>query len=64
MEWFGQQSDSQDTWVFAWTSFIWKSLPGTHAATHALRVPYQWLGAEQYSYTVSRGHSRKLLASA
>lgn len=46
MEWFEQQSESQDTWVFAWTSFIWRSLLGTRAATRALSVPYGCLLAE------------------
>lgn len=46
MEWFEQQSESQDTWVFAWTSFIWRSLLGTRAATRALSVPYGCLLVE------------------
>lgn len=33
MEWFEQLSGSQKIWEFAWTSFIWKSLPGTRAVT-------------------------------
>lgn len=37
-EWFEQQSESRDTWVFAWASFIWRSLHETCAATPALRV--------------------------
>lgn len=39
MEWIEQQSESQDIWVFAWTSFTWKSLLGTNAGTRALKIP-------------------------
>lgn len=47
MKWFEQQTESEDSWVFAWTSSVWECLLGTGATTLALRVPSPWLIAEQ-----------------